>query len=91
MNTENPSKPRKRRPGRYGVALPHLKAWREYKVLSPGMLAKAAGITSTSITNYEHNRFNAKAENVHKLAKALGISPEQLVYEEPPIKVAQGA
>lgn len=77
-----PKKPR--RPGRYGLALPHLQAWREYRIMSKKMLAAAAGLSGQSISNYENGAKNAKVENVHKLAEALRITPEQLVHEEPP-------
>jgi DNA-binding XRE family transcriptional regulator len=62
--------------------LPYLKAWRRYAVLSQQQLAKRAGIVRGTIIRLEQGEL-ANSTTVHKLAKGLDISVQQLLHENP--------
>ncbi len=73
------------------VGLEHLRAWRVWKGLSQAELAKIAGVAKATITNLETGKTTANFTTVGKLAKALVISREQLLHEEPGAKVRGAA
>ena len=54
-----------------------IKAWREYKGISQKVLAKKIGISQAALSQME-TRGTERKSSVEKLAKALGIEPEQL-------------
>lgn len=67
------------------VAVPFLRLWREYKLLSRAALAHEAGITEPAIEKLEMGRsMGARYATVQKLAKALGISTNELLHRKPP-------
>lgn len=47
-------------------------------------LAKKIGVTQTAIWQYENGEATPKIEIALRLAKALGMTVEQLAGEEPP-------
>lgn len=61
----------------------HLKALREKAGMSQRALAEAAGVSATFITMLETGRRRGlESENLHRLAKALGVTENQLVSWE---------
>lgn len=66
-----------------GVYLPHLRAWRVTRYLSPSSVAYRAGITAAWVHELEAGRARASLPTVARIARALGISPHTLV-ERPP-------
>jgi DNA-binding XRE family transcriptional regulator len=73
--------PQERTPTRR--ALPHLKAWRVYRLLSQAKLAETAGVGEMTIVRLER-RGEANEITIYKLAKALGITVQQILEEGPP-------
>ena len=65
------------------VALPYLRAWRTYKLLSISELAEVANVSRPTIIQLENDRRIANLTTVGKLAAGLGITRRQLVYEQP--------
>jgi transcriptional regulator with XRE-family HTH domain len=49
-----------------------------------GALAKAAGMGQTAVSNYEHGEREMSVTIMQRLAKALGISDEELLNADPP-------
>jgi transcriptional regulator with XRE-family HTH domain len=67
------------------VAIPFLRLWREYTLLSRAALAQEAGVTEPAIEKLEMGRsMGARYATVRKLAKALGISADELLHHKPP-------
>ncbi len=67
----------------HGAAVPHLRAWRLRKLMSMRMLSESARISTNTINALEKGGY-ARFDTISKLAKALGISSEDLVFKEPP-------
>jgi transcriptional regulator with XRE-family HTH domain len=67
--------------GRY--QLPFLRAWRRKRFLSIRALQAASGVSTNTIILLESQRSLANPGTVGKLAKALDITPEELVYTDP--------
>lgn len=65
------------------AAIPYLKAWRLYRVMSAKDLAVKAKMTEQTIYRLERPGQLANILTVRKLARALEISYEQLLHEEP--------
>ncbi len=65
------------------AAIPYLKAWRLSRLLSAKELADAVKVTEQTIYRLERPDQPANILTVRKIAKALGISYEQLLHEEP--------
>jgi transcriptional regulator with XRE-family HTH domain len=65
-----------------GLVLPYLRAWRFHRVLSQMDLAERSGVSKPTIARAEAGERISFA-NIHKLASGLGISAQQLRYEEP--------
>ena len=55
-----------------------LGAWRRRKVVTQRELAKKAGVGVATVVRVEHGQ-PARASTIRKLARALGIPPEELV------------
>ncbi len=64
-------------------ALPHLRAWRVYALLSQKQLADRAGVGVATIIRLERGE-HANYLTVQRLANALGISARRLA-DEPPV------
>jgi DNA-binding XRE family transcriptional regulator len=62
-----------------------LKAWRQRRVLTQRDLAAASGVGEATIARIETGA-EARPSTVRRLAQALGIRPEQLLTEPPPLK-----
>lgn len=57
-----------------------IKAWREYFGLTQKECAKKAGIAQSALARLEKSNSNPRTSTLKKLAKAMGISLEQLTY-----------
>jgi DNA-binding XRE family transcriptional regulator len=81
------------------VELPYLRSWRIAKLLSQDELADRAHVMKSTIVRLEREpdasgaRQAAILSTIGKLAKGLGITRQQLVYEDPehPTKHVSGA
>jgi transcriptional regulator with XRE-family HTH domain len=59
-----------------------LKRIREQRGLSQRQLAKAAGVHSTAVSRLENGaRSNPQASTITHIARALGVSVEELIHE----------
>jgi DNA-binding XRE family transcriptional regulator len=67
--------------------IPNLRAWRLYRLLKQGELAKAAGLGEQTIFRLERPGERANELTIHKIARALGVTVQQLLQEQPPEKV----
>lgn len=68
-----------------GIALPHLRAWRQWAYMSQAQLAERAELNKATIKNIEVGRCHtAQSYTVQSIAQALGISVQQLAEQEPP-------
>ena len=68
--------------GSTDFTLPYLKAWRNRRILTMRELAQSAGVAEATIVNLEKGG-TARQSTIKKLARALGLAPEQLLYEDP--------
>jgi transcriptional regulator with XRE-family HTH domain len=59
-----------------------LKNLREEQALSLRELAKASGVSHTTIWEHERRKEGAHPRTVRKLAKALGVAPRELMVRE---------
>jgi len=66
-----------------GISLPYLAAWRHAAFLTQRDLAKLSGVSQSSITQLETGEHTARVATIDKLARALGITREHLVNEDP--------
>jgi DNA-binding Xre family transcriptional regulator len=66
-----------------GVVLPNLRAWRLRKLLSMRDLSERSGVSTNTINALENQQGRARFATLGKLAKGLGITPEQLAYHAP--------
>ncbi|MCG8336475.1 MAG: helix-turn-helix domain-containing protein [Proteobacteria bacterium] len=57
-----------------------IKAWREYFELTQKELATKADIAQSALARLEKSNSNPRTSTLKKLAKAMGISLEQLSY-----------
>lgn len=71
----------------YGVRLPYLRAWREYRLMTQGMLEEATQHAGAKVSRYTITRIEdgkvTRIETVKRLAAALDVTPEQLCREAP--------
>lgn len=65
-----------------GLAVPHLAAWRNYRIMSQQQLANNSGVSRSAIADAEQGK-RVRASNIHKLAGALAITPDMLVHQAP--------
>lgn len=56
-----------------------LRQLRESQVMGVRNLAKASGVSHQTIYELEQGRHGAWPQTIHKLAKALGVEPQELV------------
>ena len=61
-----------------------LRATRQRLFLSAEELAHRAGISVFTVNRIENGHSRAKFSTIQKLARALGVSPEQLTQEAAP-------
>ena len=64
--------------------LGRLKAIRESRFLTQEMLAERSGVSRPSIARLERGDEEARFSTVWKLAKALGVEPDELVGDSRP-------
>lgn len=62
--------------------VPHLKSWRLAKLLSQAKLAEQAHVGEITISRIENGE-KANELTIYRLAQGLGITPHQLMNEEP--------
>ena len=61
------------------MPLPHLRALRERNELTQVQLAERAGVGKSTIVRIEKGKQNANGVTVVKLARALGVTREELL------------
>ncbi|MEE8414127.1 MAG: helix-turn-helix transcriptional regulator [Dehalococcoidales bacterium] len=61
----------------------NLRRLRELRALSQRELAALANLSVTTVNRIETGQRKAMPRTVRKLAKALGITPEELLTEQP--------
>jgi transcriptional regulator with XRE-family HTH domain len=61
-----------------------LKSWRMAKGLTQSVLAENAGIPRPNLIDLELGRRDCTVQTLVKLAEALGLSPGQLLDQQPP-------
>ena len=66
-----------------GWYLPYLGKWRQYRILSPTELQQQSGLSLSVLSRLEHQKGRAGTQTIDKLCKALNISREQLLYQDP--------
>jgi transcriptional regulator with XRE-family HTH domain len=76
--------------GRVRLALPHLRAWREKRVMTQTELAERSGVSLSTIVRVEHGQA-AIVSTVRRLAEALKVTRDQLVNEDPEHTKGAGA
>ena len=59
-----------------------LRELREELFLSHRELAKAAGVSPTTVLSLERNEVEPQRRTIRKLARALGVDPHELVKPE---------
>lgn len=62
----------------------NLKRLREQRVLSLSDLARISGVNRITINRIENGKQNPIPRTIRKLAKALGVSPEDLTSGQKP-------
>jgi DNA-binding XRE family transcriptional regulator len=55
-----------------------VKAWRTYLGITQSEIAKKAGITQAALSQMEHTENTLRTATLKKLAKAMGLSVDQL-------------
>ena len=68
--------------GGRGILLPHLRAWRESRALTQIELADKAGLSNVTISAAETGN-RIRVRTARKIAEALGITPQDLIYNLP--------
>jgi transcriptional regulator with XRE-family HTH domain len=68
---------------RRGTFLPHLRAIRTSRHLSQEHLSALSGVSRESIYRLEGGKRGAMPDTLLKLARALWVSPEDLIYGRP--------
>jgi DNA-binding XRE family transcriptional regulator len=68
---------------RFGVVVPHLRAWRQSRFLTQAELAERVGVTRDTILAAEHGR-PVRISTIAKLAKLFGVDRQVLVHNTPP-------
>jgi transcriptional regulator with XRE-family HTH domain len=65
------------------VEIPYLRAWRMWRGLSIGELAKCAGVSATTISRLENGVSQPNYVTLQKLAQGLNLTREQLLHTRP--------
>lgn len=66
-----------------GYALPFLRAYRRRAMLTQNELIEKSGVSRTTVVRAERGDESLSIANIRKLAEALGVTADQLVYEDP--------
>ena len=64
------------------MLLERIRHSRKEKGLSQEQLAKISGLSRSSIINFETGRRDPRVKDLRKIARALGVSIEQLLVEK---------
>ena len=64
----------------------NMRAYRKDAGLTQGQLADVCGLHRTYIGGIEQERINVSLNNITKIARALGISPADLLAEKDPLE-----
>jgi transcriptional regulator with XRE-family HTH domain len=64
-----------------------LRAWRVDRLISQDELCAKTGIAKSTLSKLENARNEANLATVGKIADALGLTRQQLVYEAPPARM----
>jgi transcriptional regulator with XRE-family HTH domain len=59
--------------------MPPLKQLRELAILTQAELAAELGVSVTTISHWETGSKRPRASNIRKLAKAFGVSPQEVL------------
>lgn len=68
----------------WGHYMPHLEAWRRFRVLSQIELAEKSGVSNSYICKLEAGTKRAAPATISNIAVALRLSREQLIHDIPP-------
>ena len=60
----------------------NLRFLRESKALSLEDLAKAAGVSASTVYRFEHGTHTPRPSTIRKLSRALGVEPEVLTSRQ---------
>jgi transcriptional regulator with XRE-family HTH domain len=74
-----------------GWTLHYLRAWRRAKALSPKELAEKTGISASALSRLEHGKTKAGVKTIDSICTVLGLSREQLLFEDPKSKASAAA
>jgi DNA-binding XRE family transcriptional regulator len=66
-----------------GLALRHLKAWRDLRLMAQAELAEKSGMSRSAITRAEKGDEPVNLANIRRIAKALKITTDELLYTSP--------
>lgn len=66
-----------------GRPLPYLRAWRGKRLMGQVELAEASGLARATIARAEKGDEAVNYSNIRKIAAALGITTDELLYEDP--------
>lgn len=66
-----------------GYALPFLRSWRRRRMLTQAELVEKSGVSIATIVRAESAAGSVSVANLRKLAEALGITTDELVYTDP--------
>ncbi len=58
-----------------------LRELRERKLMTQAELGKAAGVSRDQVSRIERDEVDPRFSTIRKLAKALGVEPEELIAE----------
>ena len=62
-----------------------LRQWRLQRALSANELGKLAGVATSTITAIEQKDAVPRMETIRKLAQALGVGPQDIVWPGDPL------
>lgn len=66
-----------------GFTLPYLQRWRLRRFLTQAELIEHTGLSRATIVRAERGDQVVSVANIKKLADALGLTPDELVYRDP--------
>jgi XRE family transcriptional regulator, regulator of sulfur utilization len=59
-----------------------LRALRERSLLTQAELAEVAGLSRDQVSRIERNEVDPRFSTIRKLARALGVDPQELIEQE---------
>ena len=73
---------------RNGIAVPHLRAWRQYRLYTQSELAHRANVSRGTVIAGEQGR-RIQVIKAARLARVLGIDRQHLVFTPPPPRMPE--